>query len=90
MCCSLQFEVWQGARNILLDSGGQLKVAGFGLIKLSKIAPDKFKLAHPRSIDQSSKISVLNGFSSSYRITYTNSILIFGLFSFNDRFVRGS
>ncbi|OVA10650.1 Protein kinase domain [Macleaya cordata] len=32
-------------KNILLDSGGQLKVAGFGLIKLSKISPDKAKLA---------------------------------------------
>ncbi|KAK4789789.1 hypothetical protein SAY86_017093 [Trapa natans] len=34
-------------KNILLDSGGQLKVAGFGLIRLSKISPDKAKLAHP-------------------------------------------
>lgn len=38
-------------KNILLDSGGQLKVAGFGLIKLSKICPDKAKLAHPTEID---------------------------------------
>lgn len=34
-------------KNILLDSGGQLKVAGFGLIRLSKISPDKAKLAQP-------------------------------------------
>ncbi|KAL9240717.1 hypothetical protein vseg_014903 [Gypsophila vaccaria] len=32
-------------KNILLDSGGQLKVAGFGLVRLSKISADKFKLA---------------------------------------------
>lgn len=32
-------------KNILLDSGGQLKVAGFGVIRLSKISPDKAKLA---------------------------------------------
>ncbi|XP_068665804.1 integrin-linked protein kinase 1-like [Aristolochia californica] len=36
-------------KNILLDTGGQLKVAGFGLIKLSKISPDKAKLAKPDS-----------------------------------------
>ncbi|XP_022761447.1 dual specificity protein kinase shkC-like isoform X2 [Durio zibethinus] len=35
------------ARNVLLDNGGQLKVAGFGLLRLSKISPDKAKLAHP-------------------------------------------
>ncbi|RXH99539.1 hypothetical protein DVH24_021341 [Malus domestica] len=33
--------------NILLDNGGQLKVAGFGLLRLSKISPDKAKLARP-------------------------------------------
>lgn len=32
-------------KNILLDSGGQLKVAGFGLVKLSKISTDKAKLS---------------------------------------------
>ncbi|KAH9619713.1 hypothetical protein KSS87_015825 [Heliosperma pusillum] len=32
-------------KNILLDSGGQLKVAGFGLVRLSKISAEKFKLA---------------------------------------------
>ncbi|KAF3451079.1 hypothetical protein FNV43_RR07168 [Rhamnella rubrinervis] len=32
-------------KNILLDSGGQLKVAGFGVTRLSKISPDKAKLA---------------------------------------------
>ncbi|MCL7027530.1 hypothetical protein MKW94_009878, partial [Papaver nudicaule] len=37
--------------NILLDSAGQLKVAGFGLIKLSKISPDKAKIAHPGAFD---------------------------------------
>jgi hypothetical protein len=31
----------------LLDSGGQLKVAGFGLLRLSKISADKFQLADP-------------------------------------------
>ncbi|XP_050125100.1 integrin-linked protein kinase 1-like isoform X3 [Malus sylvestris] len=34
-------------KNILLDNGGQLKVAGFGLLRLSKISPDKAKLAQP-------------------------------------------
>ncbi|CAO2838289.1 unnamed protein product [Amaranthus hypochondriacus] len=34
-------------KNILLDSGGQLKVAGFGLLRLSKISADKFQLADP-------------------------------------------
>ncbi|OMO59400.1 hypothetical protein CCACVL1_24852, partial [Corchorus capsularis] len=32
-------------KNVLLDNGGQLKVAGFGLFRLSKISPDKAKLA---------------------------------------------
>ncbi|KAG0455100.1 hypothetical protein HPP92_024095 [Vanilla planifolia] len=36
-------------KNILLDDGGLLKVAGFGLIKLSKISVDKVKLAHQLS-----------------------------------------
>ncbi|KAF5823154.1 putative protein kinase TKL-Pl-5 family [Helianthus annuus] len=40
-------------KNILLDSGGQLKVAGFGLIRLSKISPDKARLARSVNIDQS-------------------------------------
>ncbi|XP_076895568.1 integrin-linked protein kinase 1-like [Bidens hawaiensis] len=40
-------------KNILLDSAGQLKVAGFGLIRLSKISPDKVRLARPVNIDQS-------------------------------------
>ncbi|GLT55578.1 hypothetical protein SLA2020_286890 [Shorea laevis] len=34
-------------KNIFLDNGGQLKVAGFGLIRLSKMAPAKAKLAQP-------------------------------------------
>eukprot|EP00262_Sarcandra_glabra_P016523 TRINITY_DN5425_c0_g1_i1.p1 TRINITY_DN5425_c0_g1~~TRINITY_DN5425_c0_g1_i1.p1 ORF type:complete len:474 (+),score=75.30 TRINITY_DN5425_c0_g1_i1:735-2156(+) len=42
-------------KNILLDSGGQLKVSGFGLIKVSKMPPDKAKLAQPGShVDRSS------------------------------------
>ncbi|KAJ4968121.1 hypothetical protein NE237_014822 [Protea cynaroides] len=41
-------------KNILLDSGGQLKVAGFGLVKLSKISPDKAKLAQEAHVDPSS------------------------------------
>ncbi|KAJ8527577.1 hypothetical protein K7X08_015028 [Anisodus acutangulus] len=39
---------------ILLDSGGLLKVAGFGLIRLSKISPDKAKLVQPEGVDRSS------------------------------------
>ncbi|KAG5530436.1 hypothetical protein RHGRI_025402 [Rhododendron griersonianum] len=43
------------ARNILLDSGGQLKVAGFGLIKLSKLSSDKAKLLQSDTqVDRSS------------------------------------
>ncbi|KAK9289164.1 hypothetical protein L1049_017638 [Liquidambar formosana] len=42
-------------KNIFLDNAGQLKVAGFGLIRLSKISPDKVKLAQPGAhIDLSS------------------------------------
>ncbi|KAA0031537.1 dual specificity protein kinase shkC-like isoform X1 [Cucumis melo var. makuwa] len=40
-------------KNILLDNGGQLKVAGFGLIRLSKMSQDKAKLAQPVVIDYS-------------------------------------
>lgn len=36
----------------MLDSGGQLKVAGFGLIRLCKISPNKARLARPVTIDQ--------------------------------------
>lgn len=32
-------------KNILLHGGGQLKIAGFGMVRLSKISPDKAKLA---------------------------------------------
>ncbi|URD87904.1 serine threonine protein kinase [Musa troglodytarum] len=42
-------------KNILLDCGGQLKVAGFGLMKLSKISSDKAKLA-----DSKTKINSLS------------------------------
>ncbi|KAL6504132.1 Integrin-linked protein kinase 1 [Orobanche gracilis] len=41
-------------KNILLDFGGQLKVAGFGVIRLSTISPDKAKLVQPEAIDHSS------------------------------------
>ncbi|KAH0710927.1 hypothetical protein KY284_012354 [Solanum tuberosum] len=41
-------------KNILLDNGDHLKVAGFGLIKLSKISPDKAKLMQPEGFDRSS------------------------------------
>uniref|UniRef100_A0A3Q7J6F0 Protein kinase domain-containing protein n=1 Tax=Solanum lycopersicum TaxID=4081 RepID=A0A3Q7J6F0_SOLLC len=41
-------------KNILLDDGDHLKVAGFGLIKLSKISPDKAKLVQPEGFDRSS------------------------------------
>ncbi|XP_024983769.1 integrin-linked protein kinase 1-like isoform X2 [Cynara cardunculus var. scolymus] len=39
-------------KNILLDSGGQLKVAGFAVIRLSKISPNKARLARPVTIDR--------------------------------------
>ncbi|KAA8527226.1 hypothetical protein F0562_034677 [Nyssa sinensis] len=42
-------------KNVLLDSGSQLKVAGFGLIRLSKMSPYKAKLLQPEAnIDRSS------------------------------------
>ncbi|XP_028070206.1 integrin-linked protein kinase 1-like isoform X2 [Camellia sinensis] len=34
-------------KNILLDSGGLLKVSGFGLISLSKVSPGRAKLLQP-------------------------------------------
>ncbi|KAL8160325.1 hypothetical protein V2J09_001862 [Rumex salicifolius] len=37
----------KGRVNILLDNGGHLKIAGFGLRKLSTISHDKFKLPQP-------------------------------------------
>ncbi|XP_020593344.1 dual specificity protein kinase shkC-like [Phalaenopsis equestris] len=36
-------------KHILMDAGDKLKVAGFGLIKLSKVSLGKAKLAHPMS-----------------------------------------
>ncbi|KAF7805298.1 integrin-linked protein kinase 1-like [Senna tora] len=42
-------------KNILLDNGGQLKVAGFGMVRLSKISPDRARLVQPgANIDLSS------------------------------------
>ncbi|KAJ6690839.1 SERINE/THREONINE-PROTEIN KINASE TNNI3K-RELATED [Salix koriyanagi] len=40
-------------KNILLDNGGLLKIAGFGLIRLSNISPDKAKLAPGTLTDHS-------------------------------------
>lgn len=40
-------------KNILLDFGGQLKVAGFGIIMCSHQSPDKAKLLQPEAIDRS-------------------------------------
>ncbi|XP_073029591.1 integrin-linked protein kinase 1 isoform X2 [Primulina eburnea] len=40
-------------KNILLDCGGQLKVGGFGVIRLSIMSPDKAKLVQPEAIDRS-------------------------------------
>ncbi|KAL5175511.1 Integrin-linked protein kinase 1 [Glycine soja] len=43
------------ARNILLDSGGQLKIAGFGTVRFSLISPDEAQLVQPEpNIDLSS------------------------------------
>ncbi|EPS72596.1 hypothetical protein M569_02160 [Genlisea aurea] len=41
-------------KNILLDFGGQLKVSGFGVVRMSTISPDKAKLVQPEAIDHSS------------------------------------
>uniref|UniRef100_A0A9I9DWJ7 Protein kinase domain-containing protein n=1 Tax=Cucumis melo TaxID=3656 RepID=A0A9I9DWJ7_CUCME len=40
-------------KNILLDNGGQLQAARFGLIRLSKMSQNKAKLAQPVVIDYS-------------------------------------
>lgn len=40
-------------KNILLDFGGQLKVAGFGVIRVSTVSPDKVTLLQPEVIDRS-------------------------------------
>ncbi|XVE84390.1 hypothetical protein DITRI_Ditri17bG0008700 [Diplodiscus trichospermus] len=45
-------------KHILLDNGGLLKVAGFGLLRLSKISPDKAKLAQTGGHVDSSNIYV--------------------------------
>ncbi|XP_059655524.1 integrin-linked protein kinase 1-like [Cornus florida] len=36
-------------KNIFLDGGNQLKVAGFGLIRMSKFSPDRAKLLQPEA-----------------------------------------
>ncbi|XP_003525000.1 integrin-linked protein kinase 1-like isoform X2 [Glycine soja] len=42
-------------KNILLDNGGQLKIAGFGTVRFSLISPDEAKLVQPEpNIDLSS------------------------------------
>ncbi|XVF29644.1 hypothetical protein REPUB_Repub15cG0139700 [Reevesia pubescens] len=46
------------ARNVLLDNGGLLKVSGFGLLRLSKISPDKAKLSQADSNVDPSNIYV--------------------------------
>ncbi|XVE80830.1 hypothetical protein DITRI_Ditri15bG0011800 [Diplodiscus trichospermus] len=44
--------------NVLLDNGGLLKIAGFGLLRLSKISADKAKLAQPYACVDPSNIYV--------------------------------
>ncbi|URE27475.1 serine threonine protein kinase [Musa troglodytarum] len=44
-------------KNVLLDDGGQLKVAGFGLIKMLKISPDRYKLVNPMADTNSSYVA---------------------------------
>ncbi|CAL9165374.1 unnamed protein product [Musa hybrid cultivar] len=44
-------------KNVLLDDGGQLKVAGFGSIKMLKISPDRYKLVNPMADTNSSYIA---------------------------------
>jgi serine/threonine protein kinase len=41
-------------KNIFLDCGGQLKVAGFGVFRLAKLSSNKAKLVQPDIIDRSS------------------------------------
>ncbi|URE27024.1 serine threonine protein kinase [Musa troglodytarum] len=44
-----------GARNVLLDDGGRLKMAGFGSIKMLKVSHDRCKLVNPMT-DTNNKI----------------------------------
>ena len=45
----------------MLDNGGLLKIAGFGLLRLSKISPDKAKLAQSDThVDPSSEFVTKN------------------------------
>ncbi|XP_062207740.1 integrin-linked protein kinase 1-like isoform X2 [Phragmites australis] len=37
-------------KNIFLDSGGELKIAGFGVTRVSKVGPDKVKLANHEAL----------------------------------------
>ncbi|OIW00552.1 hypothetical protein TanjilG_24282 [Lupinus angustifolius] len=37
------------ARNILLDNGGQLKIAGFGNVRLTQMSSDKVRLVQPEA-----------------------------------------
>lgn len=45
-------------KNILLDSGGQLKISGFGLISFARVSPDKAKLAQPGTQAELSRLYV--------------------------------
>ncbi|KAM3266726.1 hypothetical protein P3L10_003721 [Capsicum annuum] len=47
-------DIARGTKNILLDNGGLLKIARFGLIRLSNISPDKAKSLQPEVVDRAS------------------------------------
>lgn len=52
----------------MLDSGGHLKVAGFGLISFAKLSSDKSKiLNHGAHIDPSSKSLIPSGYPKEVR-----------------------
>ncbi|XP_047308776.1 integrin-linked protein kinase 1-like [Impatiens glandulifera] len=83
-------------KNILLDCGGQLKIAGFGLIRLCKIAPDKSKLMQPNEthIDRSSVYlapEIFKGekFDKSVDV-YSFSIILYEVFPYLFNFCHSS
>lgn len=43
-----------------------MKVAGFGVLRLSKVSEDKFKLERPEAIDRTSKTCTQNTCVASY------------------------
>lgn len=60
----------------MLDNGSLLKVAGFGLIRLSKISPEKTKLVQPEGVDHSSKFFKLECINISNSKKYYSHVVV--------------